>query len=62
LQRASKSSNHDDIKAVAFYASYPSNDELKDLDLEVLSLYSEKDGVLNKENLYKKEGIFPYFL
>ena len=52
-------SNHDDIKAVAFYASYPSNDELKDLDLEVLSLYGEKDGVLNKGNLAKSKENLP---
>ena len=39
-------SNHDDIKAVAFYASYPSNDELK-------------DGVLNKGNLAKSKENLP---
>lgn len=52
-------SNHDNIKGVVFYASYPSGEELKNLDIDVLSIYGDKDGVLNKENLSESKDNLP---
>ena len=47
-------SNHDDIKAVAFYASYPSNDELKDLDLKVID---KEDGDITNKATIDASGV-----
>lgn len=52
-------SSHDNIKGVALYASYPSGDELKNKALEVVSIFGDKDGVVNKSNLKKSEGSLP---
>lgn len=52
-------SSHDDIKGVVLYASYPSNDELKKLDIKVTSIFGDKDGVLNKENLDESKENLP---
>lgn len=52
-------STHDNIKGVALYASYPNGDELKDLDLEVISVYGGKDGVVNQENLVDSKDNLP---
>lgn len=52
-------STHDNIKGVAFYASYPSGDELKDSNLDVISVYGDKDGVVNQENLIESKDNLP---
>ncbi|WP_455539047.1 alpha/beta hydrolase [Terrisporobacter sp.] len=52
-------SDHKDIKAVALYASYPTNDALKKSDTEVISIYGSKDGVVNRENLYESKKNLP---
>lgn len=52
-------STHDNIKGVAFYASYPSGDELKKSDLEVISIYGDKDGVFNQESLANSKEDLP---
>lgn len=44
-------STHEDIKGLALYASYPSEDELKKSDLEIISIYGSEDGIVNQENL-----------
>ncbi|MDO5292966.1 MAG: alpha/beta hydrolase [bacterium] len=38
-------STHKSISGVVLYASYPQSDELKDIDIKVLSLYGSLDGV-----------------
>ena len=52
-------STHKNIKALALYASYPSGDELKDSNIEVVSIYGSKDGVVNKENLDESKENLP---
>ena len=52
-------SAHKNIKALALYASYPSGDELKDSNIEVVSIYGSKDGVINKENLDESKENLP---
>lgn len=52
-------STHENIKGVALYASYPSGDELKNLDVEVISVYGDKDGVVNQENLDNSKDNLP---
>lgn len=52
-------STHDNIKGVVFYASYPSGDELKKSGLEVISLYGNKDGVVNQDNLFNSKDNLP---
>lgn len=44
-------SEHDEVEGVALLASYPQGDELKNLDKEVLSIWGDKDGVVNFESL-----------
>lgn len=52
-------STHEEIKGVALYASYPSDDKLKNSNMEVVSIYGSKDGVINKENLYESKENLP---
>lgn len=47
------------IKGIAYYASYPNGDELKDTDLEVLSIYGSEDGVLKFDSLEKSKEYLP---
>ncbi len=39
------------IKGLALYASYPSGDELKDKEIEVVSIYGSEDGVADLEKI-----------
>lgn len=47
------------IKGVAFYASYPQGDELKNSNLNVISIYGSDDGVLKFDNLEKSKENLP---
>lgn len=44
-------SENDNIKGLALYASYPSGDELKDTNIEVISIYGSEDGVADLEKV-----------
>lgn len=52
-------SENNSIKGVVLLASYPQGEELKNLDKEVLSIWGDKDGVLNFENLEESKGNLP---
>lgn len=47
------------IDGVVYLASYPSGDELKNLGIDVLSIWGTSDGVLNFENLYASKENLP---
>lgn len=47
------------IDGVVLLASYPTNDELKKLGKEVISIWGSSDGVLNFESLYKSKEMLP---
>lgn len=56
-------SENNNIKGLALYASYPSGDELKDKEIEVVSIYGSEDGVadlekIRKANLPKNSTLF----
>lgn len=42
---------NENINGVVLYASYPLGEELKDLDIKVLSMYGSKDGVADLEKI-----------
>ena len=44
-------SENSKIKGLALYASYPSGDELKYSDIEVVSIYGTEDGVADLEKV-----------
>ncbi len=44
-------SKNDNIKGLALYASYPIGDELKDSNIEVVSIYGSEDGVADLEKI-----------
>ena len=50
-------SEHEEIKGLALYASYPVSDELKDSNIEVVSIYGSEDGVSDLEKI--KDAILP---
>ena len=47
------------VDGVVLLASYPSNDELKDLGKEVLSIWGSKDGVVNFTKLIESKNDLP---
>ena len=47
------------VDGVVLLASYPSNDDLKDLGKEVLSIWGSKDGVVNFTKLIESKGNLP---
>lgn len=47
------------VDGVVLLASYPSNDELKDLGKEVLSIWGSKDGVVNFTKLIESKSDLP---
>lgn len=56
-------SENNSIKGLALYASYPSGDELKNKEIEVVSIYGSEDGVADLEkirnaNLSKNSTLF----
>lgn len=51
--------NKDLISGVIFLASYPSNNELISSNMEVLSIWGSKDGVLNFKNLIEAKQKLP---
>lgn len=50
---------HKEVEGVALLASYPSNDELKQLGKEVVSIWGSKDGVVNFTNLIEAKDKLP---
>lgn len=44
-------SENNNIKGLALYASYPSGDELKEKEIEVVSIYGSEDGVADLEKI-----------
>ena len=52
-------SENDSIKGVVLLASYPQGEELKNTDKEVVSIWGDKDGVLNFENLEESKENLP---
>lgn len=52
-------SSNDKIKGVALYASYPSGEELKNKTIEVVSIFGNRDGVVNKDNLKESKNNLP---
>lgn len=52
-------SENDNIDGVVLLASYPQGEELKNLEKEVLSIWGDKDGVLNFENLKESKENLP---
>lgn len=47
------------VDGVVFLASYPSNDDLKQLGKDVVSIWGSKDGVLNFTNLIESKENLP---
>ena len=47
------------IDGLVLLASYPTGDELKNLGVDVLSIWGSKDGVLNFTNLIESKDILP---
>ena len=52
-------SSNKNIDGVVLLASYPSNDDLKQLGKEVVSIWGSKDGVVNFANLIKSKDKLP---
>lgn len=52
-------SKENKVKGVVLLASYPSNEELKNLGKKVLSIWGSKDGVLNFTNLIESKDKLP---
>lgn len=51
--------NDKNVDGVVFLASYPSNDDLKQLEKNVVSIWGSKDGVLNFKNLIESKENLP---
>lgn len=51
VMAASYAADNENIDGLVLYASYPQEEELKDLDIKVLSLYGSKDGVADLEKV-----------
>jgi pimeloyl-ACP methyl ester carboxylesterase len=57
-------SNHasthlDEIDGVAFWASYPSDDSLKNVTLDVVSVYGTLDGLATPEDIEESKALLP---
>lgn len=51
VMAVSYAAKNENIDGVVLYASYPQGEELKDLDIKVLSMYGSKDGVADLEKV-----------
>ncbi len=52
--------NSDQVSGLVLLAAYPaSGDDLSKLDIEVLSITGEKDGIINKNKLQKRKNLLP---
>ncbi|WP_290459196.1 alpha/beta hydrolase [Romboutsia ilealis] len=51
--------NNINVDGVVLLASYPSNDDLKQLGKDVVSIWGSKDGVINFENLIESKEKLP---
>lgn len=57
VMAANYATENDVIEGLVLYASYPQGDKLKDLDINVISIYGSKDGVADLEKV--KNAILP---
>lgn len=53
------SKNSDLVSGVLLLASYPMNDDLKKLDINVMSIWGSKDGIVNFKELVKSREKLP---
>lgn len=51
VMAAKYASENSNIKGLALYAAYPQGEELKDLDLKVVSIYGSEDGVADVDKI-----------
>ena len=51
--------NNTNVDGVVLLASYPSNDDLKQLGKDVVSIWGSKDGVINFANLIESKEKLP---
>jgi len=49
----------DTIRAIAFWASYPSDDSLKDSNILVLSIYGTEDGLSTGDKIDESKALLP---
>ena len=57
---ASYAKDHQDaIRAIAFWASYPADDSLKDSNILVLSLYGSSDGLATGDKIEASKALLP---
>jgi len=49
----------DSIRAIAFWASYPSNDSLKDSNILMMSIYGTNDGLASNEEIEASKALLP---
>ena len=49
----------DTIRAIAFWASYPADDSLKDSNILVLSLYGSNDGLATGDKIEASKSLLP---
>jgi pimeloyl-ACP methyl ester carboxylesterase len=51
--------NHPEISAIIFWASYPANDSLKDTDIKALSIYASLDGLASLDDIDASKANLP---
>jgi len=51
--------NHPEIRGIAYWASYPADDTLKNSDLQTLSIYGTLDGLATSETVEKNKALMP---
>ncbi|MCB8944118.1 MAG: alpha/beta hydrolase [Ardenticatenaceae bacterium] len=56
---ASYASEHAAIEGIAFWASYPANDALKDSAIKVISIFGTQDGLATKQDIDDSQPLLP---
>jgi pimeloyl-ACP methyl ester carboxylesterase len=51
--------NHPEIRGIAYWASYPADDTLKNSGLKTLSIYGTLDGLATSETVEKNKALMP---
>lgn len=51
--------NHPEIRGIAYWASYPADDMLKNSGLKTLSIYGTLDGLATSETVEKNKALMP---
>lgn len=49
----------DSIQGIAFWASYPADDSLKDTDIQIVSIYGTLDGLATPEKIEASKALLP---